>query len=291
MKYRGIIINLLVALIFAIPCFATVVSSAVVPSTRASSFTVTNTIWNSDVGGVYSYINNNIVPALNKLTTKGDMYVYDGSALQRLAAGTDGQVLTAASGDSKGVAFASFANATQLTTKGDILTYASGATRLGVGTNGTVLTARSSATEGIAWESSASAIPTGTIIAWSPAAAATNTIPTGWFLCDGTNSTPNLIGRFIIGTRPGGSAAAPAADGYGAQTVDANGSGSVNHTHTIPATTGSTTGPNNLVGIVGGSGGVVATDGHTHTVNIPGGTSGATTSEPADYALVYIMKQ
>lgn len=291
MKYRGIIINLLVALIFAIPCFATVVSSAVVPSTRASGFTVTNTIWNSDVGGVYSYINNNIVPALNKLTTKGDMYVYDGSALQRLAAGTDGQVLTAASGDSKGVAFASFADAAQLTTKGDILTYGSGATRLGVGSNGTVLTARSSATEGIAWESSASAIPPGTIIAWSPAAAATNTIPSGWLLCDGTNSTPNLIGRFIIGTRPGGSAAAPASGGYGAQTVDANGSGSIKHTHAVDAASGNTTTANSEIGGAQVGGTILSGGSHTHTFVVNAGVTGATTSEPADYALVYIMKQ
>lgn len=291
MKYRGIIINLLVALIFAIPCFATVVSSAVVPSTRASGFTVTNTIWNSDVGGVYSYINNNIVPVLNKLTTKGDMYVYDGSALQRLAAGTDGQVLTAASGDSKGVAFASFADAAQLTTKGDMLAYASSPTRLGVGANGTVLTARSSATEGVAWESPVSAIPTGTIIAWSPAAAATNTIPTGWFLCDGTNSTPNLIGRFIIGTRPGGSAAAPASGGYGAQTVDANGSGSINHTHAIDAASGSTNGASSAIGGAQVGGTILSGSGHTHTFTVNAGVTGATTSEPADYALVYIMKQ
>ncbi|OZB02964.1 MAG: hypothetical protein B7X58_16055, partial [Marinobacter sp. 34-60-7] len=39
-------------------------------------------------------------------------------------------------------------------------------------------------------------VPTGGIIMWSGAA---NAIPTGWRLCDGTNSTPNLTDRFVIG--------------------------------------------------------------------------------------------
>jgi microcystin-dependent protein len=39
-------------------------------------------------------------------------------------------------------------------------------------------------------------IPIGGIILWS---GATTSIPTGWALCDGTSSTPNLTGRFILG--------------------------------------------------------------------------------------------
>ena len=38
--------------------------------------------------------------------------------------------------------------------------------------------------------------PSGGIIMWS---GAINTIPIGWVLCDGTNGTPNLIDRFIVG--------------------------------------------------------------------------------------------
>ncbi len=37
-------------------------------------------------------------------------------------------------------------------------------------------------------------VPSGIISMWSGSAAA---IPTGWSLCDGTNSTPNLVGKFI----------------------------------------------------------------------------------------------
>ena len=37
-------------------------------------------------------------------------------------------------------------------------------------------------------------IPSGIIVMWSG-----TTIPTGWLLCDGTNSTPDLRNRFIVG--------------------------------------------------------------------------------------------
>jgi hypothetical protein len=40
------------------------------------------------------------------------------------------------------------------------------------------------------------AIPAGIIMLWSGSQA---TIPSGWLLCDGTNGTPDLRGRFIIG--------------------------------------------------------------------------------------------
>ena len=39
-------------------------------------------------------------------------------------------------------------------------------------------------------------LPTGAIIIWSGAA---NAIPTGYVLCDGNNSTPNLAGKFVVG--------------------------------------------------------------------------------------------
>ena len=38
-------------------------------------------------------------------------------------------------------------------------------------------------------------MPTGGIIMWSGTIV---TIPTGWALCDGTNGTPNLTGKFIV---------------------------------------------------------------------------------------------
>jgi hypothetical protein len=292
MKWRGILVNLLVALMFTVPCIAAVVSSAVPPATRATGFTVTSAIWNADVGGIYSYINNNIVPALNKLTAKGDLYVYDGANLQAQAVGADGTVLTANSGVANGINWAVLANTTQLTTKGDLLTYAGSAVRMGVGTNGQVLTANSGVANGIEWATSTSSIPVGSIIAWSPAGAGTSTVPSGWTLCDGSAGAPNLIGRFIIGSKPAGSVSAAAVGGYGDETVDATGTGAVNHTHSLPSAAGTTSNGASSTATAAGTPGAftASTFNHTHTFTAPSGTSGATTSEPADYALVYIMK-
>ena len=39
-------------------------------------------------------------------------------------------------------------------------------------------------------------IPSGFIGLWSGAA---NAIPSGWFLCNGSNGTPDLRGRFVVG--------------------------------------------------------------------------------------------
>ena len=40
------------------------------------------------------------------------------------------------------------------------------------------------------------AVPSGGIIIWSGAA---NAIPSGWVLCNGSNSTPDLRGKFVVG--------------------------------------------------------------------------------------------
>ena len=44
-------------------------------------------------------------------------------------------------------------------------------------------------------------IPTGVIVMWSGAVSA---IPSGWVICDGTNSTPDLRDRFIVGAHSDG---------------------------------------------------------------------------------------
>ena len=43
--------------------------------------------------------------------------------------------------------------------------------------------------------SSAPSVPTGCILMWS---GSIGSIPSGWYLCDGTNSTPDLRDRFIV---------------------------------------------------------------------------------------------
>ena len=66
-------------------------------------------------------------------------------------------------------------------------------------------------------------IPPGGIIAWSGSEAS---IPSGWFLCNGSNSTPDLRSRFIVGAGTG-SAYAVGGTGGSADSVV------VTHTHTV----------------------------------------------------------
>lgn len=85
------------------------------------------------------------------IDAKGDLIV--GTAADtaaRLAVGTNGHVLTADSAQSGGVKWAA-SGASTLTTKGDILTYDTGAARLGVGSDGQVLTADSAQSKGVKW--------------------------------------------------------------------------------------------------------------------------------------------
>ena len=78
-------------------------------------------------------------------------------------------------------------------------------------------------------------IPSGIIAMWSGALIA---VPTGWLLCDGTNGTPNLRDRFIVGA---GSSYAVGATGGATSTAAAGG-----HTHTEAAA-----GSHNHTGVVG----------------------------------------
>jgi hypothetical protein len=93
------------------------------------------------------------------LTTKGDLLVTTGSALNRLAVGTDGQALVASAAATNGVTWATPTDTTKqpvatLTTKGDIYaaTAASTVTRLGVGTDRKKLTADAAEATGIKWQ-------------------------------------------------------------------------------------------------------------------------------------------
>lgn len=96
---------------------------------------------------------------VSKLTTKGDLLVTTGSALNRLGVGTDGQALVASAAATNGVTWATPTDTTKqpvatLTTKGDIYAATASATvtRLGVGTDRKKLTADAAEATGIKWQ-------------------------------------------------------------------------------------------------------------------------------------------
>lgn len=71
------------------------------PSTRTTGTLITAAIWNQDV------VTNATETAPAKVTTKGDLVAATGAnALSRVAAGTNGQVLTADSAQSAGIKWA-----------------------------------------------------------------------------------------------------------------------------------------------------------------------------------------
>jgi len=87
--------------------------------------------------------------------------------------------------------------------------------------------------------SSGATIPAGLISMWS---GSIGSIPSGWYLCDGSNGTPNLTDRFIIGA--GSSYAVNGTGGVSSITLTTNNMPS--HTHTATST--------------------VTDPGHTHTI-------------------------
>jgi hypothetical protein len=144
-------------------------------------------------------------------------------------------------------------------------------------------------------------VPDGAILMWSGSIAA---IPPSFVLCDGTNGTPDLRDRFIVGA---GSSFAPLATGGTKDAVV------VSHTHT-----GTVSGSTDAVGdhvhsvgrVAGGSGPLQFTPGagmgditpntspagaHSHTLNgsivvASAGESGTNKNLPPFFALAFIMK-
>lgn len=139
---------------------------------------------------------------------------------------------------------------------------------------------------------SAPAVPSGCIMIWS---GAIGSIPSGWVLCDGTNSTPDLRNSFILGAgnnysvgQTGGSTdAIVVAHTHTATSTVTDPS----HSHSIIAMTSG--GPN---GLGGGSNSyaystAAATTGITvATTNATAGVSGSGANMPPFYALAFIMK-
>jgi hypothetical protein len=136
-------------------------------------------------------------------------------------------------------------------------------------------------------------IPTGGIILWSGSVGA---IPTGWALCNGSNGTPDLRSRFVIGA---GSAYSVNGTGGSADSVVVSHSHSMTdpgHSHTFKSPTG--------VALNGSYGGIsvfakginpnnIADNINLATTGITvnsAGQSGVGANLPPYYALAYIMK-
>ncbi len=284
---------LLAMFLTALPAIAVVVQPPSVPSPVPGGHVVSAAEWNSSIVGAYTLVNTRICNVLNVLTTKGDTYAFDGTALRALSTGANDTVAIADSTTATGIKWDTTTGVTAVTTVGDIeVTDGRVVNRLPVGQDGYALVADSASSLGMSWKSLANseAFPRGSIIAFSPNFAGANTVD-GYALCDGTNGTPNLIGRFVLGTRPNGSSASASPGGFGAQSVNGNGAGAATHTQTF-ALAGS---PNNTTtleagDVTCGSGvGTVVCLPHTHSIT-PVASAGAATNQPSDYALVYLMK-
>ena len=115
------------------------------------------------------------------------------------------------------------------------------------------------------------AIPTGAILLWS---GSTGSIPSGFVICDGTNSTPDLRDRFIVGA---GNTYAVDATG-GANTVTLSEAELAAHTHSVSGTTVSdgahthnVSGNTSNTGAHTHSGSTSNTGGHSHNSDNAGG--------------------
>ena len=129
--------------------------------------------------------------------------------------------------------------------------------------------------------SGVSGIPTGGIIMWS---GATSAIPSGWVLCDGQNSTPDLRNKFIVGASAG-----TGDTSYPGISVGATGGQAdavvVSHSHTI-RTGQDEDSDQGVVEFVDNASGVTNRSGMVNSE----GVSGTNKNLPPYYALAYIMK-
>ena len=145
----------------------------------------------------------------------------------------------------------------------------------------------------------ANAIPTGLISLWSGSIAS---IPSGWYLCDGNNSTPDLRDKFIIGAKQDETSLAKTnVTGTLTQYGGTKDAVNVSHTHTATVTDpghlhgnglNGTTSPG--YGTVVGGGGAAANTLSAYTgitvANSTEGVSGTNQNLPPYFALAYIMK-
>ena len=137
-------------------------------------------------------------------------------------------------------------------------------------------------------------IPSGGIIIWS---GASNAIPSGWYLCNGSNGTPDLRNRFVVGA---GSTYAVGNTGGSKDAIVVSHTHSVNdsgHTHGLQKLGSAQAGTDNGGAPISSSTGYATsrnlspTESASTGISISStGDSGTDANLPPYYALCYIQK-
>ena len=140
---------------------------------------------------------------------------------------------------------------------------------------------------------SGTTFPAGGIIIWSGAIGA---VPSGWYLCDGTNGTPDLRNRFIVGAGStysvggsGGSADAITVTHTHTATSTVTDPGHL-HTYTQTAGTGAPLAAGAAVSSTTSNTSSAVTGITVATTNANAGVSGTNANLPPYWALAYIQK-
>lgn len=221
------------------------------------------------------------------------------TAKDSLPSGNSGKIVKGAEIDTELTAIAS-AIASKADLNSPALTGTPTAPTASAGTNTTQL-----ATTAFV-QSSISAVFSGVIVMWSGTIA---TIPSGWVLCNGSNGTPDLRNRFIIGAHSDTTGVAyTTITGANTQTGGSKDAIVVDHTHTIndPQHTHNNGSYNRLLkfdgtgtGIqfdnvgnevkINDEGGIITGSTTGITINNTG-SSGTNANLPPYYALAFIMK-
>jgi len=135
-------------------------------------------------------------------------------------------------------------------------------------------------------------IPSGLIAIWS---GSTGSIPSGWYLCNGSNGTPDLRNSFILGA--GNSYSVGQTGGSTSATLTQANLPNVNftvtdpgHKHNVASTGASSTLINASAGLTTGSSSVTTDTATTGITVNSGGSATAVSTLPPYYALAYIQK-
>ena len=126
----------------------------------------------------------------------------------------------------------------------------------------------------------AGGVPSGIISMWHGAASA---IPSGWVICDGNNSTPNLTDKFIKSAAAAGATGGSATTG--AHTLSIAQMPSHNHSMGSNGASGSYTAHTAIV-----SNNSSHSNGTQFSFTGGGGSHTHPQSEPIHFALIFIMK-